>query len=224
MAKEVVKKKEAKVSMVDLIRQKVEQSAGTGMIFLKVKDKEKRKVRVLTELDDVVVVSFHDSYKFGVNQPCYKYFGKKTCPLCDKTKDDGFRTRDIFMFSVYDYESKEVKIMAEAANDCSPLPAMLDFYETHGTMCDRDYTISRRGKSFDTSYTLIPGDKSKFRGKDINGLDEDEVFDKLKERYLSKMKDVLKKIKNGTLEIEVNKEDEEEEEEKVVSKKKKENN
>lgn len=192
-------RKETKLSMVNIIKQKVEQAAGSGLVFMKVKDKEKKRVRFLTDLDDSIQVTFHDNFKLGVGNPCYKYFGRKACPFCGKDKSEGYRTRDLFIFSVYDYESKEIKLMMEAANDCSPIPAMLDFYETHGTICDRDYIISRRGKMIDTSYTLIPGDKKRFKGDGtFEALSEDEIFEKLKERYLTKMKNILQKIEDGT--------------------------
>jgi hypothetical protein len=208
--------KEKKASMIDIIRKRVENAAGSGMIFIKVKDKEKKRVRILTDMDDFICVTMHDNYKMGVGFPCFTYFGKKDCPFCNTDKygkSDGYRTRDLFIFTVYDYESKEVKLMMEAANDCSPIPTMLDFYETHGTLCDRDYVISRRGTGFDTSYTLIPGDKKRFKGEDnFEAMDEKEVFEKLKDRYFEKMKAVLKKIKDGTFGLEEDLDDDDEDE------------
>jgi hypothetical protein len=99
---------------------------------------------------------------------------------------------------------------------------MLENFEEFGTLTDRDYIVKRRGKGFDTSYTLIPGSERPFKGaKKFKALDEDEVFEKLKERYLSKMKDILKKIKNGTFDDE--EEDLEEDEEEFKPRKKSKN-
>ena len=206
------RRKEAKKSMVDIMKERINKSAGGSMFFLKFKNNEKRRIRFLTDVNEAMLVTFHDNFKKGVGNPCYKYFGRSSCPFCNKTKEDGYRTRDLFVFTVYDYETNEVKLITEAANDCSPIPHMLENFEEFGTLTDRDYIVKRRGKGFDTSYTLIPGSERPFKGvKKFKALDEDEVFEKLKERYLSKMKDILKKIKNGTFDDEEDLEDDEEE-------------
>lgn len=206
------RRKEAKKSMVDVMKDRINKSAGGAAMFLKFKDNEKRRVRFLTDINDSFFVTFHDNFDKGVGNPCYKYFGRSKCPFCNKTKEEGYRTRDLFVFSVFDYETGEVKLIMEAANDWSPVPHMVENFEENGTICDRDYIIKRRGKSFDTAYTLIGQNLQPFKGaRKFKALDEDEVFDKLKDRYLDKMKEILKKIKNGTFDDDLENDDYEEE-------------
>ena len=87
------------------------------------------------------------------------------CQFCGDKEDTGLRTRKLFAFLVYDYDSKAVKIMLFAANNFSPLPHFISFSEAYSTIKDRDYVIDRQGKQKNTVYTVIPQDKAKFRQK-----------------------------------------------------------
>ena len=188
-----VTRKEKKQSMVDIMRQRIEKSAGGGQIFFKISDGEKKRVRFLTELTDATMITMHDKYSEGVNFPCPKYFGKK-CPICGDTE---YRTRDKFVLALYDYEAKEIKIMMEAANDMTPVPHLINFYEEYGTILDRDFIIKRKGKQLSTSYTLIPGAEGRFKGaKKFKALTEDEIFEKLEEKYGAKITEFLKNYGN----------------------------
>lgn len=171
--------KEKSQSMVDIIRQRVESSASSMKIFFRLKAGDKRRIRILTEMTEATRIVYHD--KWGdINTPCLKYFGKK-CKYCG---DRDYRTRDQFAFSVYDYEFKDVFILICAANDNSPIPRMLEMYDEYGTLLDRDYTISRKGKGVETSYGLVPADRAKFKGKGkYSAFDEDEIFERLKEKW-----------------------------------------
>ena len=190
---------ETKKSKLEILREKINQSSNREFLFLRFKTGEKRRVRVLSEVDDIVIVTFHDSFDKGVNYPCYKYFGKKDCPFCGKTKEDGFRTREMCLLTVFDYDSGEVKIIKEAANKWSPIPSLVDFMEEYGTLLDRDYVVKRIGSSFDISYGVVPMKEEPFKGKaKYKKFTEEEIFTKLKDTYLEKMKDTLVKLKDGT--------------------------
>lgn len=193
-----------KKSILDIIRQRIATSSGASNTFFRIRAGEKKRIRFLSEMTDAVLVTVHD--KWGeVNTPCLKYFGKK-CQYCSR---DDVRTRDNFVWSVFDYEAKEVKLFAFKANDKSPVPQMLAMYDQYGTITDRDYVLSRKGERFDTAYTLVPLDKSKFAGaKKFKPFKESEIFAEYK-----KLADLNDDDLDGIFDEEENDDDVEEEDE-----------
>jgi len=145
-------------SLLDQIKERIANAGKSRKHIFFVKDGQKRRVRFLTDMENGLKVTFHDKYG-EVNTPCLKQYGK-ACEFCGV---EGLRTRDQFAWCIYDYEAKEVRILMHAPNAFSPIPQLIEYYETHGTLLDRDYTISRRGSGTDTSYAVIAGDKGKFR-------------------------------------------------------------
>ena len=165
-------------SMIDAIRQRINQSSAGGRGFFRLKAGDKRRVRFLSEMDEAVKVIYHDKWG-GISTPCLKYFNKK-CPYCEA---EGYRTRDHFVWSIYDYEAKEQMLMMSAAHDKTVVPHLLAAFDQYGSICSRDFVIQRKGKGFDTSYTLMPLDKEKFKGASkFKALTEDEIFEKLKSK------------------------------------------
>ena len=67
------------------------------------------------------------------------------------------------MWSVYNYEAKEVQLFMFPVNNFTPVPALVALYENYGTLMDRDYVISVSGRGVNKSFTVIPMDKVKFR-------------------------------------------------------------
>ena len=59
------------------------------------------------DIEDGIKVPFHDSYALGVNVPCQETFGRD----CEYCGNEDLRTRDLYAWSVYDYENNEVKII-----------------------------------------------------------------------------------------------------------------
>lgn len=129
--------------------------------FMFFKEGTKARIRFLTEFEDGLEIEFHNSYEQGINVPCQEQFGRD-CPYCDM---NNIKTRKLYVWSVYDYESKEVKLLMFAANNCSPVPTLANIYETKGTLLDRDYTIIQNGKGTNKSFTVLPEEKLKFRVK-----------------------------------------------------------
>lgn len=132
-------------------------SKGKLMFF---KEDKSVRVRFLTDLEDGLEILFHDSFQLGVNVPCQENFGRE-CEYCD---NDDLRSRKKYAWCVYDYESKEVKIILEAVNNCSPVPSFVSLYESLGTLTDRDYEIKQTGKGQNKTFTVIPMEKRQFRG------------------------------------------------------------
>lgn len=140
---------------------------------------QKVRIRFLSDMDDGIKVTFHDSYDRGINTPCREVFGEE-CPLCE---DDTLRTRDQYIWSVYDYEANEVKILMAPVNNCSPIPAIVGMFDVYGTLTDRDYVITKNGKQQNTTYSVVPMDKVKFRNTKVKPLSEQKILEILEKAY-----------------------------------------
>ena len=149
------------MGLLENIREDAKKSGQNKGKFLYVRDGSKLRVRFLQDMQDGFEVPFHDSFELGINVPCREYFGK-TCPYCE---EEGIRTRNLYAWSVWDYEAKEVKVLMYAMNNCTPIASIASMYENYGTLLDRDYVIQRNGKQQNTTYTVIPMDKQKFRNE-----------------------------------------------------------
>lgn len=150
------------MSILKSMKEDIAKSAGSKGKILFIKADTKRRVRFLVDFEKGLELVFHDSFAKGVNCVCAKELGEKKCKFCD---NDDLRTRKNYAWPVYDYDANEVKILLYAVNNCTPIPALISMYETYGTITDRDYVLERKGKLQNTSYSVIPMDKVKFRSK-----------------------------------------------------------
>lgn len=156
------------MGLVDDIKSQVKKSGTNKGKFLYFKSGTKVRVRFLDDMEDGHKVTFHDSFTAGINVPCQETFGRE-CPYCD---DDELRTRDQYAWCVWDYDAKEVKILMAPVNQCSPVPALVSMYEAYGTLCDRDFVITKSGQQQSTSFAVVPMDKAKFRNEKAKALSE----------------------------------------------------
>lgn len=161
------------------IKKEISKAGTNKGKFLYLKDGAKMRVRFLTDFEDGTDVSFHDSYSMNINIPCQERFGR-SCPYCE---EEGVRTRNQYVWSVYDYESKEVKLLMHAINNCSPVGALAAFYESYGTLTDRDYEIKRTGSGTNTIYSVVPMDKSKFRNERVKPMSEQAILKAIDKAY-----------------------------------------
>ena len=143
------------------IKSEIAKSGSSKGKFMFFKEGTKARIRFLTDFEDGIEVEFHNSFEQGINVPCQEQFGRN-CPYCDM---ENIKTRKLYAWSVYDYESKEVKLLMFAANNCSPVPTLAVLYENNGTLLDRDYTIIQSGKSTNKSFTVVGENPLKFRIK-----------------------------------------------------------
>lgn len=167
------------MSLIDDIKNDVKK-AGTNkgkIIFFR--EGTKTRVRFLEDMDEGRKFTFHDSYAKGVNVPCQEAFGRD-CKYCE---DEELRTRDLYCWSVYDYEANEVKILLQPVNNCSPIPALMAMYETYGTLTDRDFVISVSGKQQNKTFSVVPMDKNKFRNAKAKALSENKILSILDKAY-----------------------------------------
>jgi hypothetical protein len=143
------------------MKEQINKAGGSrGKVFY-VKADSKARIRFLVDFEDGAEFTFHDSFHDGINAICQEELGK-SCPLCDM---DNLRTRKLYCWPIWNYETKEVQLLLYAANNFTPVPAFIGLFETYGTLMDRDFVISRTGKEKNTSYSVIPMDKANFRNK-----------------------------------------------------------
>ena len=167
------------MGLLEKIKQEAAKSGASKGKFMYFRPDEKKRVRFLQELDDGLEIPFHDNFERGINVPCQEIFGKD-CPYCE---DEDLRTRSQFAFSVYDYDAKEVKILMQAVNQCSAIPALVNMAETYGTITDRDYVLKKTGKGSTSSFTIIPMDKNKFRNEKAKALSKKALLKYLNQAF-----------------------------------------
>ena len=167
------------MGILNRIKEETKKSGQSKGKFIYFREGEKKRVRFLTEFDDGMEIIFHDSFEQGVNVPCQEMYGK-SCEYCET---EGLRTRSLFAWSVYDYDAKEVKILMQAVNNCTAVPALMALYENYGTLLDRDLVITRSGKQQSTTYAVIPQDKNKFRNEKAKAMSEDRILKYLAQAY-----------------------------------------
>lgn len=155
------------------IKKAVRNSGASKGKFIYFKADTKTRVRFLQDVEDGIKVPFHDSFALGINVPCQEIYGRE-CKYCG---DEDLRHRDLFAWSVYDYDANEVKILMAGVSSFSPIPSLIAMYEEYGTLLDRDYVIGRTGSQLNTSYSVIPMDKATFKNKKAKALSHKEMLD-----------------------------------------------
>lgn len=168
------------MGLIDNIKNDAKKSGQSRGKFFYVRENEKVRVRFLQEMDDGLEVSFHDNYSAGINPvPCQEQYNRD-CPYCN---EEGIRTRSQYVWSVWNYEAKEVQLFMFPVNNCSPVPALLAMYETYGTITDRDYVVSVSGKQQNKTYSVIPMDKVKFRNEKAKPFSEKATWKMIDKAY-----------------------------------------
>lgn len=167
------------MGLVDKIKSDVKKSGSNKSKFIYFREGTKQRVRFLTDMDDGMEVTFHDSFEKSINVPCQELFGR-SCPYCD---DESLRTRSQYIWSVYNYETKEVQLFMFPVNNCSPIPALMAMYETYGTLTDRDYVISVSGKQQNKTFSVVPMDKVRFRNEKAKPYSEKAILKMLDKAF-----------------------------------------
>lgn len=173
------------MGLLDNIKNEAKKSGQSKGKFIYFREGEKKRVRFLDDMEDGMEIPFHDSFTKGVNVPCQELYGRD-CPYCE---DEELRTRNLYAWSVYDYESKEVKILMQAVNNCTAIPAIMALYENYGTLLERDLVISRTGKGQSTTYSVVPMDKNKFRNTKVKPLSKKALLKYLDQAYPADVED-----------------------------------
>ena len=167
------------MSLLNKIKNDVKKSGGNKGKFIYFKEGQKQRIRFLNDMEDGLEVEFHDSFTEGINVPCQETFGK-SCPYCDR---EDLRTRTQYVWSVWNYDTKEVQLFMFPVNNCSPLPALVAMYENYGTLCDRDYVISTQGKQTTKTYSVVPMGKVKFRNAKAKPFSKSKIYELLQKAF-----------------------------------------
>lgn len=191
---------------LDQIKTAVKNSGSSKKDILYFGADTSKRIRFLQELDDGHSYTFHSDFETKIYEPCQDQEDHEDCKLCQQ----GIGTKEVFVWSVYDYDTSSVKLLAIKATGISPVPALIEFFEEYGTIMDRDYKIKKVGKGMGGSYTVTPLDKEKFGVKKAKPYSEKEIWEMFKKAYSSK-----------DVEDEDDDDDEEEEEVKPAKKSKK---
>lgn len=167
------------MGLLDKIKSDVKKSGSSKGKLFYVKDGTKCRIRFLDDMEDGLEIPFHDSFERGINVPCREVYGK-SCPYCE---DEDLRTRSQYIWNVYNYDAKEVQLFMYPVNSFSPIPALVAMHENYGTLTDRDYVISRTGKQTNTSYSVVPMDKVKFRNDKAKPYSKNQILKMIQKAY-----------------------------------------
>lgn len=167
------------MSLLEKIKSDVKKTGSNKGKFIYFKEGQKQRIRFLNDMEEGLEITFHDSFQEGINVPCQEHFGR-SCPYCDSEE---LRTRTQYVWSVWNYDIKEVQLFMFPVNNCSPLPALVAMYENYGTLCDRDYVISTQGKQTNKTFSVVPMDKVKFRNSKAKPYSESKVLKMLDKAF-----------------------------------------
>lgn len=167
---------------LDQIKTAVKNSGSSKKDILYFGADTSKRIRFLQELDDGHSYTFHSDFETKIYEPCQDQEDHEDCKLCQQ----GIGTKEVFVWSVYDYDTSSVKLLAIKATGISPVPALIEFFEEYGTIMDRDYKIKKVGKGMGGSYTVTPLDKEKFGVKKAKPYSEKEIWEMFKKAYSSK--------------------------------------
>ena len=167
------------MGLVDKIKADVKKSGQNKSKFIYFREGVKQRIRFLTDMDDGMEITFHDSFEKSLNVPCQEHFGRN-CPHCE---DETLRTRSQYVWSVYNYDTKEVQLFMYPVNNCTPIPALMAMYENYGTITDRDFVISVSGKQQNKTFSVVPMDKVKFRNDKANPFSEKAILKMLDKAF-----------------------------------------
>lgn len=167
------------MGLLDKIKKDAAKSGQNKGKFVFFKEGEKKRIRFLSDLEEGLEITFHDNFEAGINVPCQEMFGRN-CQYCE---EEGIRTRTQYAWSVWDYESKEVKILMYPMNNCSPLGAIAAMFENYGTLLDRDFVITVTGKMQNRTFSVVPMDKNKFRNDKAKPLSKSALLKILDKAY-----------------------------------------
>lgn len=167
------------MGLLDDIKTQVKKSGTNKSKFIYFKPGTKVRIRFLNDMEDGIKVLFHDSFALSINVPCQEIFDRE-CRHCD---NEELRHRDQFMWSVWDYEANEVKLLMAPVNNASPIPALVGMYEAYGTLMDRDYVLTKNGTGTTSNFSVVPMDKVKFRNEKAKPYSKSKALELLDKAF-----------------------------------------
>lgn len=138
--------------------QKKVQTIDFKKIYIRLKDGDSVRVRLLSAEDYVEYIA-HSSYEHGIyTQPCIKPAGG-ACALC-KAADSGEEGYDIlrpkkrYLFAMADIDSGEIRIFNASKGQAKTIIEAIEQYEED--LGEVAFVFKRTGNKTETTYTLNP--------------------------------------------------------------------
>lgn len=169
------------MSLLNEIKQQAKTSGNALANIFFVKDGDKKRVRFLTDFEDGVAIPWLNDFNRNINCPNPEFFGKEN-PYADDEDVRQDEKNVMYMWQVYDYDSNSVKPFLYKANNCSPVMNLAAYYETNGTILDRDYIIQCTGSGTNRTMPVLAMDKNKFK-QSIKKLSKQQIKKLLEEVY-----------------------------------------
>ncbi|MEM1941066.1 MAG: hypothetical protein QXO09_07540 [Candidatus Caldarchaeum sp.] len=160
----------ARVSDYEKSRDERASGGRRGIPVIRMDVGGKIRVRFLADYPDGVVLFFHEGVRTKSGRTtfvaCFRneeYREKSggVCPYCD----EGMRRTRRFYWPVWDYANNDVKLLAGKDTSYGIVSTLREYYESEGTICDRDWTIVRRpdpSRPNSSVYRALPDSKSSF--------------------------------------------------------------
>lgn len=169
------------MSLIDSMKERIKNSGANKKEVFYIAPDSKRRIRFLQELDSGFEFKFHSHWNKGINALCAETYGK-TCPYCNDD-DEEMKEYTNYAFSIFDYDSNDVKILLYKATGLTPLPAFIDFFDEYGTIMDRDYTIKKSGKGMSGNITVLPGERTTFRNSKAKPYTKKQIINILQKAF-----------------------------------------
>jgi len=152
------------------IKEAIEKGPKGTSRFLKLADGESVTLRFLQELDETgknyeegrgLAVGFYEhlhpetfaSFKCTMDD-------EGRCAGCERVPSNKrLRARGRLLINVLIRNKNggdEVRIFGTSLSSRGLAPTLVEFADDYGSLCDRDYKLTRRGESINTTYTLLP--------------------------------------------------------------------
>lgn len=169
------------MGLIDSMKERIKNSGVNKKEVFYIAADSKRRIRFLQELDSGYEFKFHSHWNKGINALCAETYGKP-CPYCNDS-DEEMKEITNYAFSVFDYDSNDVKILLYKATGLTPLPAFIDFFDEYGTIMDRDYTIKKSGKGMSGNITVLPGERTTFRNAKAKPYTKKQIINILQKAF-----------------------------------------
>lgn len=167
------------MGLVEDIKNQAKKSGANKKSFTYFKSGQKVRLRFLEDMEEGMKVLFHDGFKSGINEPCQEIFNRD----CTHHEDEDLRHADQYLWSAWNHDSKCVELAMGRVNNCSFVPQLVGFYETYGTLTDRDYVFTKQGTGQNSSFSIVPMDKSKFRNDKAKPFSEKKKLELLDKAF-----------------------------------------
>lgn len=158
-------KKSAEIKKVDLKN-----------VFVRLKDGESLKVRLISA-EDYVEYKAHGDFNLGIyTQPCIAPEGKK-CALCEASKSgveefDRLYAKKRYLFALADLDSGELKVFDASKTQATGIIAEIEELSSDYDLSDQVFTFSRKGTKTATTYTLKIVPEKKVTDKDKENFEK----------------------------------------------------